>query len=104
MEFLEYKQKLVDSTKPTIILLKYANVKEQGKFPLVVTNTYNVTNIHIKKEMPDINDFIKRMMVILHHPMFPDPDTLKANVKRMSPDAYTDSTVKYLAEGDLFLN
>ncbi|CAI8607039.1 unnamed protein product [Vicia faba] len=61
MEFLKYKQKLVDYTKPTVILLKYANVKEQGKFPLVVTSTYNVTNIHINKDMPNINDFIKRL-------------------------------------------
>ena len=30
MQFLEYQQKQVDTTKPTIMILRYAKVKEQG--------------------------------------------------------------------------
>ncbi|CAI8612671.1 unnamed protein product [Vicia faba] len=63
MEFLEYKQKLADSTKQTVILLRYAKVKEQGKFPPAVTNTYNLTMLHINEDINVINDFIKRLLV-----------------------------------------
>ncbi|CAI8619193.1 unnamed protein product [Vicia faba] len=60
MEFLEYQQKQVDSTKPIVIILRYAKVKEQGKFPPAVTNTYNVTKLQINEDITDINEFIKR--------------------------------------------
>ncbi|CAI8593174.1 unnamed protein product [Vicia faba] len=59
MEFLEYQQKQVDTTKPTVMILRYAKVKEQGKFPIAVTNTYNVTKLQINKDIININDFVK---------------------------------------------
>ncbi|CAK8537435.1 unnamed protein product [Lathyrus sativus] len=34
-----------------------------GKYLLAVTNTYNITKIHINEDMRDIQDFLKRLPV-----------------------------------------
>ncbi|CAI8587854.1 unnamed protein product [Vicia faba] len=41
------------------MILRYAKVKEHGKFPVVVKNTYNVTKLQINKDITDINEFVK---------------------------------------------
>ncbi|KAL5071430.1 hypothetical protein RYX36_022317, partial [Vicia faba] len=57
--FLEYQQKHVDTTKPTVMILRYAKVKEQGKFLIAVTNTYSVIKLQINEDITDINEFLK---------------------------------------------
>ncbi|CAK8562490.1 unnamed protein product [Lathyrus sativus] len=44
MQFINYIQQQTDSSIPVVVLIQYAKVKEEiGKYPLSVTNTYNVT-------------------------------------------------------------
>ncbi|KEH22461.1 plant OB fold protein, putative [Medicago truncatula] len=42
---------------PIIVMLKYEKVKEEGKFPLSVTNTYGVTKLFINDNIAEINAF-----------------------------------------------
>ncbi|XP_058783999.1 uncharacterized protein LOC131658754 [Vicia villosa] len=63
-QFFEFKQKQDYPCAPVIILLKYAKIKEEGKYPLAITNTYNVTTVHINEEIPEIIGFLNRVFYI----------------------------------------
>ncbi|XP_058745971.1 uncharacterized protein LOC131618829 [Vicia villosa] len=52
-QFFEYKQKNLKPNKPTII-----HQICKGKLPLAVTNTFNVTKLHINEDLPKIKDII----------------------------------------------
>ncbi|XP_058777014.1 uncharacterized protein LOC131651367 [Vicia villosa] len=58
-QFIKYNQNKSDPSCPTVILLQYAKVKEEGKYPLSVSNTYNVTKLLINDDLKAIQDFMK---------------------------------------------
>ncbi|KAK2447811.1 replication protein A 70 kDa DNA-binding subunit B [Trifolium repens] len=45
---------------PTILCMKYAKVKKEGKFPLTISNTWSTTRLFINDGLPEISDFKKR--------------------------------------------
>ena len=83
-QFIKFNQDRDNSSGPTVLLLQYAKVKQEGwlvysviiklfifghsdlrpvfvdvgKFPLSVTNTYNVTLLCLDVGFPSIKDFI----------------------------------------------
>ncbi|XP_058726316.1 uncharacterized protein LOC131597649 [Vicia villosa] len=60
-QFIRFYKVRVAASLPTVVLLQYAKVKEQGKYPLSVTNTYNVTLLCVDVDFPVMKDFIDRM-------------------------------------------
>ncbi|XP_058782410.1 uncharacterized protein LOC131656831 [Vicia villosa] len=59
-QFIRFNKDRVDASVPTIVLLQYAKVKEEGKYPLFVTNTYNVTLLCVDADFPIMKDSIER--------------------------------------------
>ncbi|CAI8592249.1 unnamed protein product [Vicia faba] len=59
-KFIKYNQSKHDPNSPTVVMLQYAKVKEEGKYPLIVSNTYNVTKLSINEDLKPVNDFLKR--------------------------------------------
>ncbi|XP_058746645.1 uncharacterized protein LOC131619576 [Vicia villosa] len=57
VQFHDFSKNRKDTT-PIIIVLQYAKVKEEGKYPLSVSNTFNVTKLHVNDDLPQIKDFI----------------------------------------------
>ncbi|XP_058731680.1 uncharacterized protein LOC131623307 isoform X2 [Vicia villosa] len=57
-QFIKFNQDRVNASAPTVVLLQYAKVKEEGKFPLSVTNTYNVTMLYLDADFLPIKEFI----------------------------------------------
>ncbi|XP_058776377.1 uncharacterized protein LOC131650694 [Vicia villosa] len=60
-QFIKFNKVRVAASLPTVVLLQYAKVKEEGKYPLSVTNTYNVTVLCVDADFPVMKDFIDRM-------------------------------------------
>ncbi|XP_058762473.1 uncharacterized protein LOC131635856 [Vicia villosa] len=60
-QFIKFNKVRVAASLPTVVLLHYAKVKEEGKYPLSVTNTYNVTLLCVDADFPIMKDFIDRM-------------------------------------------
>ncbi|XP_058760390.1 uncharacterized protein LOC131633721 [Vicia villosa] len=60
-QFIRFNKVTVAASLPTVVLLQYAKVKEEGKYPLSVTNTYNVTLLYVDRDFPVMKDFIDRM-------------------------------------------
>ncbi|XP_058776166.1 uncharacterized protein LOC131650476 [Vicia villosa] len=60
-QFIKFNKVRVAASLPTVVLLQYAKVKEEGKYPLSVTNTYNVTLLCVDADFPVMKDFIDRM-------------------------------------------
>ncbi|XP_058756262.1 uncharacterized protein LOC131629498 [Vicia villosa] len=60
-QFIRFNKVRVAVSLPTVVLLQYAKVKEEGKYPLSVTNTYNVTLLCVDVDFPVMKDFIDRM-------------------------------------------
>ncbi|XP_058769157.1 uncharacterized protein LOC131643023 [Vicia villosa] len=60
-QFIKFNKVRVAASLPTVVLLQYAKVKEEGKYPLSVTNTYNVTLLCVDADFPIMKDFIDRM-------------------------------------------
>ncbi|KAI5442705.1 hypothetical protein KIW84_011658 [Lathyrus oleraceus] len=56
VKFMNYVQMNKDGG-PIIIMLQYAKVKAGGKYPFSVSNTYNITNLLINEDVPDIVEF-----------------------------------------------
>ncbi|XP_050914691.1 uncharacterized protein LOC127129579 [Lathyrus oleraceus] len=56
VKFMNYIQMNNDGG-PSIILLQYAKVKAEGKYPFSVLNTYNITNLLINEDVPNIVEF-----------------------------------------------
>lgn len=42
---------------PVVVMLKYAKIKEEGRYPLSVSNTYGYTRLFINDNLPEINNF-----------------------------------------------
>ncbi|XP_058774959.1 uncharacterized protein LOC131649219 [Vicia villosa] len=62
VQFINYVERQVDIAIPVVILIQYAKVKEAfGKYPLSVTNTYNVTKLAINEDMETIKQFAKML-------------------------------------------
>ncbi|XP_058733458.1 uncharacterized protein LOC131605078 [Vicia villosa] len=61
-QFITFNKDRVAISLPTVVLLQYAKVKEEGKYPLFVTNTYNVTLLCVDADFPVMKDFIERML------------------------------------------
>ncbi|XP_058736051.1 uncharacterized protein LOC131608135 isoform X3 [Vicia villosa] len=59
VQFHDFNTTRKDFTGPTVIILQFARVKEEGKYPLCVSNTFNVTKLHINDDLPEIQDFLK---------------------------------------------
>ncbi|CAJ2652267.1 unnamed protein product [Trifolium pratense] len=45
---------------PIIVLMKYAKIKKEGKWPLTISNTWSTTKLFINEEVPEIVEFKKR--------------------------------------------
>ncbi|WJX51881.1 hypothetical protein P8452_38044 [Trifolium repens] len=45
---------------PTIICMKYAKIKKEGKYPLTISNTWSTTKLFINDGLPEILEFKKR--------------------------------------------
>ncbi|XP_058744322.1 uncharacterized protein LOC131616890 [Vicia villosa] len=60
MQFHEFSKNRKDTT-PLIIVLQYAKVKEEGKYPLCVSNTFNVTKLILNDDFPQIKEFIESL-------------------------------------------
>ncbi|XP_058784183.1 uncharacterized protein LOC131658952 [Vicia villosa] len=60
VQFINYIEQQVDTSTPVVILIQYAKVKEAfGKYPLSVTNTYNVTKVAINEDLETIKQLSK---------------------------------------------
>ncbi|XP_058765889.1 uncharacterized protein LOC131639409 [Vicia villosa] len=62
-QFIRFNKERVDASLPTIVLLQYAKFKEEGKYPLSVTNTYNVTVLCVDADFPLMKDFLDKYVV-----------------------------------------
>ncbi|XP_058753022.1 uncharacterized protein LOC131626208 [Vicia villosa] len=60
VQFHEFSKNRKDTT-PLIIVLQYAKVKEEGKYPLCVSNTFNVTKLILNDDFPQIKEFIESL-------------------------------------------
>ncbi|MCH86439.1 replication factor-A carboxy-terminal domain protein, partial [Trifolium medium] len=60
LKFVNYNKEKTD-TEPTVIFMKYAKIKPEGKFPLAVSNTWNATKLFINDEIPQIVEFKKKL-------------------------------------------
>ncbi|XP_058744477.1 uncharacterized protein LOC131617133 [Vicia villosa] len=62
VQFINYIEQHINTAIPVVILIQYAKVKEAfGKYPLSVTNTYNVTKVAINEDMETIKQFAKML-------------------------------------------
>ncbi|XP_058746052.1 uncharacterized protein LOC131618919 [Vicia villosa] len=62
VQFINYVEQQVDTAIPVVIMIQYAKVKEAfGKYPLSVTNTYNVTKVAINEDTETIKQFAKML-------------------------------------------
>ncbi|XP_058733985.1 uncharacterized protein LOC131605671 [Vicia villosa] len=60
-QFMKFKQEREDDSGPIFVMIQYAKVKEQGKFPLSVTNTFNVTVLGLNTDLLPMKEFIERI-------------------------------------------
>ncbi|XP_058745814.1 uncharacterized protein LOC131618652 [Vicia villosa] len=58
-QFMKFKQERGDDSGPIFVMIQYAKVKEQGKFPLSVTNTFNVTVLGLNIDLLPMKEFIE---------------------------------------------
>ncbi|KAI5405218.1 hypothetical protein KIW84_052118 [Lathyrus oleraceus] len=57
-QFIKFDQDRVNTSGPNVVLLQYAKVKEEGKYPLSITNMYNIIKLYINVDLPSIKQFI----------------------------------------------
>ncbi|XP_058773325.1 uncharacterized protein LOC131647452 [Vicia villosa] len=58
-QFLKFKQERGDDSGPMFVMLQYAKVKEHGKFPLSVSNTFNVTLLGLNTDLLPMKEFME---------------------------------------------
>ncbi|KAK2379080.1 replication protein A 70 kDa DNA-binding subunit B [Trifolium repens] len=63
---------------PTIICMKYAKIKKEGKYPLTISNTWSTTKLWINDGLPEILEFKKRFVAAI------DKGTISAVSNSMS--------------------
>ncbi|XP_058732970.1 uncharacterized protein LOC131604555 [Vicia villosa] len=56
---MKFKQERGDDFGPIFVMIQYAKVKAQGKFPLSVTNTFNVTVLGLNTDLLPMKEFIE---------------------------------------------
>ncbi|XP_058733876.1 uncharacterized protein LOC131605549 [Vicia villosa] len=61
LQFHDFNKDRKDFSLPSIIILQFAKVKVEGKFPLCVSNTFNVTKLHVNDDLPEIKNFLDIM-------------------------------------------
>jgi hypothetical protein len=69
MKLITYTREQIDAG-PTIICMKYAKIKPEGKFPLTVSNTWSTTKLFINENIPEIVDFKKELDVAIANGTF----------------------------------
>ncbi|XP_045831696.1 uncharacterized protein LOC123923096 isoform X3 [Trifolium pratense] len=47
---------------PIIVLMKYAKIRKEGKWPLTISNTWSTTKLFINEEVPEIVEFKKSLI------------------------------------------
>ncbi|GAU10791.1 hypothetical protein TSUD_424850, partial [Trifolium subterraneum] len=60
-KFLNFNNNNSDAG-PTIVCMKYAKAKQEGKFPLTVSNTWSTTELFINEGLPEIDAFKKKLV------------------------------------------
>ncbi|WJX56134.1 hypothetical protein P8452_41823 [Trifolium repens] len=50
---------------PTILCMKYAKIKKEGKYPLTISNTWSTTKLLINDGLPEILEFKKRFVAAI---------------------------------------
>ncbi|XP_058774600.1 uncharacterized protein LOC131648886 [Vicia villosa] len=60
-QFMKFKQERGDDSGPMFVMLQYAKVKEQGKFPMSVSNTFNVAMLGLNTDLLPMKEFIERL-------------------------------------------
>ncbi|WJX28057.1 hypothetical protein P8452_16822 [Trifolium repens] len=50
---------------PTILCMKYAKIKKEGKYPLTISNTWSTTKLWINDGLPEILEFKKRFVAAI---------------------------------------
>ncbi|XP_058739254.1 uncharacterized protein LOC131611176 isoform X2 [Vicia villosa] len=58
MQFHDFNKQRKDLSSPIVIVLQFAKVKEEGKYPVCVSNTFNVTMLHINDDLAEIKEFL----------------------------------------------
>ncbi|GAU15812.1 hypothetical protein TSUD_236280 [Trifolium subterraneum] len=58
LKFFNVQNKANDG--PTIVFMKYAKIKDAGKYALTISNTWTTTQLYINGEVPEIIEFKKR--------------------------------------------
>ncbi|XP_058742238.1 uncharacterized protein LOC131614692 [Vicia villosa] len=59
-QFFNFNKERGDASNPTILVLQYAKVKEEGQYPLSVTNTFHVTRLCINENLPAMKNFLDK--------------------------------------------
>ncbi|XP_058739326.1 uncharacterized protein LOC131611236 [Vicia villosa] len=59
-QFFNFNKERGDASNPTILVLQYAKVKEEGQYPLSVTNTFHVTRLCINEDLPAMKNFLDK--------------------------------------------
>ncbi|XP_058783210.1 uncharacterized protein LOC131657876 [Vicia villosa] len=57
-QFFKFSEENASTSGPTVVLLLYAKVKEQGQYPLSVTNTFHVTKLLINPDLCSVKEFL----------------------------------------------
>ncbi|GAU49007.1 hypothetical protein TSUD_284940 [Trifolium subterraneum] len=63
-KFLNFNNNNSDAG-PTIVCMNYAKAKQEGKFPLTVSNTWSTTELFINEGLPEINAFKKNFLLAI---------------------------------------
>ncbi|WJX57068.1 hypothetical protein P8452_42665 [Trifolium repens] len=50
---------------PTILCMKYAKIKKEGKYPLTISNTWSTTKLWINDGLPEILEFKQRFVAAI---------------------------------------
>ncbi|XP_058726383.1 uncharacterized protein LOC131597723 [Vicia villosa] len=58
-QFFKVDEERVNTSVPIVIMLRYAKIKEEGQYPLSVTNTFHVTQSHINADLPAVKHFLE---------------------------------------------
>ncbi|XP_058780943.1 uncharacterized protein LOC131655057 [Vicia villosa] len=96
VQFHDFYSSRKDFTIPTVIVLQFARVKEEGKYPLCVSNTFNVTKLHINDDLPEIQNFLKSI------PKLPMGEISSEGIGAISQHSQTSGTT-HLSPYDKFM-
>ncbi|RHN74002.1 putative nucleic acid-binding protein [Medicago truncatula] len=81
--FIQYNKDRKD-VGPLIIMLNYCKIKEEGRYPLSVSNTYSFTKMFLNDNIPEINLFRESL---------PKDEQLVSSSQILCTQSYTGSQV-----------